>query len=543
MASSSFPASETIQPTARLSSPWESDSSYSHCHECKLEFNPRNRRHHCRLCGKIFCHDCSSNRSLIPPSSIVLIPKGGKKFNPQSHMYSTEGFIPEMDPNRMLTYTSTNNTHGINPYRSNNGGADTLIYGKGLEERYKLAREPLRVCNVCHDKLKPVQDELRASNSNAVRYNSIDPTDAKRFFNSPLAFTLGHEIRKAAYTLNNLLPLPKRPNLLYTPIKETYTLYNSGQSSPITNCKNICKTVSPNLGDLDGVRIPARLLEQAKGIAVLTVFKGGFVVGGEFGSGLVVVKLDDDRGDGNGIRWSAPSSIGTVGMSWGALAGAQISDHVFLLMNDEAVELMATSEGSIQLGADIGVAVGPIGRALEANVGATASSGEGKPAVAPIYTYSLSKGLYAGVSLDGKVIVTRHRVNEKFYGYKIRPSDLLSGKVASPPAAQPLYDALKRCHVYATNSAAVGGVASDIGEMCRGNFINSNDKGFDTKSRDHQGFYFRDEEGHIINYEDWGDSSDNFVPATLPPPRVGLQTSEYSPMSSDNSFSTSESSF
>ena len=347
---------------------------------------------------------------------------------------------------------------------------------------------------------------------------------------------------QAAYTLNNLLPLPKRSNLLYAPMKETYTLYNAGQPSPITNCKNTCKTVSPNLGDLDGVRIPARLLEQAKGIAVLTVFKGGFVVGGEFGSGLVVVKLDD-LGDDKGIRWSAPSSIGTVGMSWGALAGAQISDHVFLLMNDEAVELMATNEGSIQLGADIGVAVGPIGRALEANVGATASSGEGKPAVAPIYTYSLSKGLYAGVSLDGKVIMTRHRVNEKFYGYNIKPSDLLSGKVASPPAAQPLYDALKRCHVYATNSAAVGGVASDIGEMCRGNFINSTEKSFNTKSRDHQGLYFRDEEGHIINYEDWGDDSDDFVPATLPPARIDLQQSANSLMSSDNSFSTSESSF
>jgi len=105
----------------------------------------------------------------------------------------TEGFTisEQEDPERVLTYTS-----GTSPYRNSMGGIDTLLYGRGLEERYKLAREPLRVCDVCFEELKPLQLDLRASNSNAVRYNSIDPTDIKRLFNSPLAFTLGHEIRK-----------------------------------------------------------------------------------------------------------------------------------------------------------------------------------------------------------------------------------------------------------------------------------------------------------------------------------------------------------
>ena len=68
--------------------------------------------------------------------------------------------------------------------------------------------------------------------------------------------------------------------------------------------------------------------------------------------------------------------------------------------------------------------------------------------MSPIYSYSLSKGLYAGVSMDGRILMTRDRVNEKFYGRSVSAHEILSGKVATPPAAQPLYDALKRCRVY-----------------------------------------------------------------------------------------------
>jgi len=113
-------------------------------------------------------------------------------------------------------------------------------------------------------------------------------------------------------------------------------------------------------------------------------------------------------------------------------------------MTDDAVEMMFNNNGNVQLGADIGVAVGPLGRAFEADFGAA----PGK--FAPVYTYSLSKGFYAGVSLDGKVIVTRPRVNERFYGREVSGMELLSGQIPTPPAARPLYDALQRCHVYAT---------------------------------------------------------------------------------------------
>jgi lipid-binding SYLF domain-containing protein len=458
-ASASASPSETATRTsvATLSSPWEFDELQRQCASCDAEFNPLNRRHHCRLCGKIFCNECSNQRALIPPSSIVLVPKGGKKAKPRSAVDDaiSASFSPDEDPDRMLTYLSSD---------GNGTGSTELLYGKGLEERFKLAREPLRVCRRCFGSLQPLQEDLRNSNSNAMRFNHIDPTDPVRMFNSPLAFTLGHEIRKAAYTLNNLLPMPKRMGAVVSQQEYNNPFAIDGNTSELQQCKENCSAMSPNLGDLDGVRIPARLLEEAKGIAVMTVCKGGFGLAGvEFGSGLVVARLDADR-------WSAPSAIGTGGMSWGALVGAQVADHVFLLMTDAAVEMLFSNNGSVQLGADVGVALGPLGRSLEADFGAAPGS------VAPIYTYSLTKGFYAGVSLDGKVIFTRHRVNEKFYGRQVGAREILQGAVPTPPAAQPLYEALTRCHVYATgslpsnsrttsaNTSARDNVAAEYGE-------------------------------------------------------------------------------
>ena len=84
---------------------------------------------------------------------------------------------------------------------------DTLLYGRGLERRILLARTPQRTCHPCREQLAPLQNELCLRNSNSMRYNYIDEGDAiRRLCNSPLAFTLGHEVRKAAYALGNLLP-------------------------------------------------------------------------------------------------------------------------------------------------------------------------------------------------------------------------------------------------------------------------------------------------------------------------------------------------
>jgi SH3 domain-containing YSC84-like protein 1 len=425
---------------ATVSSAWQFDELQTNCSACQTSFNALNRRHHCRVCGNIFCHHCSSQSCLIPPSSIVLVPMGGKKAKAQESI----SFSPEADPDRMLTYIAAVDTDGSNTSTTTkNDGTRQLLYGRGLEERFKLAREPQRVCAPCWRQLQPMQSALRHSNSNAMRFNHIDPTDPRRLFNSPLAFTLGHEIRKAAYTLSNLLPQPKRMGAVVSSNEYWSSDYRNDNPQQHNNCQpsGACNGVSPTLGDLDGVRIPARLLEQARGIATLTVLKGGFGLAGlEFGTGLVVARVSP-------TAWSAPCAIGTAGVSWGALLGAVVSDHVFVLTTDAAVEMLF-EKGSVQLGADVGVALGPLGRALEADLGAS----PGQP-VAPIYTYSMSKGLYAGISLDGKIIGTREHVNEKFYGTRVTGREILAGAVPIPPAAAPLYEALQRCRIYAASGA------------------------------------------------------------------------------------------
>jgi lipid-binding SYLF domain-containing protein len=307
--------------------------------------------------------------------------------------------------------------------------------------------------------LAPLQNELREKNSNAVRYNFVNAAGVRSLCNSPLAFTLGHEVRKAAYALGNLLPNGRRMGS-FVSNDDDFSLYPPREADP---CQNNFK-VDMTLRNLDGVHIPSRLLRKAKGIAILTCAKGGLGFAGiEFGTGLVLARTNDNN-EGNDISWSAPSAIGLAGFAWGALIGAQLSDHIFLLMTDEAVRLFSTQDASIQLGVDVGVAVGPVGRSAEADL--AASRANGFMAMAPIYTYSLSKGLYAGVSMEGKVVLTRPRVNEKFYGMAVRAEELLNGSVPRPPAAQPLYDAIKRCLVYGDSVCESG--TSDVGSRNTG---------------------------------------------------------------------------
>jgi lipid-binding SYLF domain-containing protein len=304
-----------------------------------------------------------------------------------------------------------------------------------------------------------LQNELREKNSNAVRYNFVNAAGVRSLCNSPLAFTLGHEVRKAAYALGNLLPNGRRMGS-FVSNDDDFSLYPPREADP---CQNNFK-VDMTLRNLDGVHIPSRLLRKAKGIAILTCAKGGLGFAGiEFGTGLVLARTNDNN-EGNDISWSAPSAIGLAGFAWGALIGAQLSDHIFLLMTDEAVRLFSTQDASIQLGVDVGVAVGPVGRSAEADL--AASRANGFMAMAPIYTYSLSKGLYAGVSMEGKVVLTRPRVNEKFYGMTVRAEELLNGSVPRPPAAQPLYDAIKRCLVY--GDSVCESSTSDVGSRNTG---------------------------------------------------------------------------
>lgn len=179
------------------------------------------------------------------------------------------------------------------------------------------------------------------------------------------------------------------------------------------------------------------MLANAKGLAILTVFKAGFLGTARFGSGIVVARLPDGS-------WSAPSAIGTVGGGFGGQIGFELTDFVFILNDVSAVKTFAQA-GSLTLGGNVSIAAGPVGRNAEAAGAASLRS------VAGIFSYSKTKGLFAGVSLEGSGIIERRDANEKLYGRRWTARELLSGQVPPPPAAEPLLRVL--------NSRVFSGVA------------------------------------------------------------------------------------
>lgn len=175
--------------------------------------------------------------------------------------------------------------------------------------------------------------------------------------------------------------------------------------------------------------IPPSILQGAKGLAILTVVKGGFLASVRVGSGLVVARLSDGS-------WSAPSAIGTAGAGFGGQIGAELTDFVFIL-NDAAAVKTFSQAGSITLGGNVSIAAGPIGRNAEASGAASLRS------VAGIFSYSKTKGLFAGVSLEGSVIVERKDANKKFYNANVTAAQLLGGSIPAPPAADALTRVLR----------------------------------------------------------------------------------------------------
>ncbi|KAI0226050.1 hypothetical protein L0F63_005456, partial [Massospora cicadina] len=167
-------------------------------------------------------------------------------------------------------------------------------------------------------------------------------------------------------------------------------------------------------GGIDAV-IPPDILSKAKGFAILTVIKAGFVWSGRAGSGLVVARLPDGT-------WSAPSGIGSAGVGFGGQIGAQITDFLIILNTADAVK--AFSEGG-------NVTLGEIFQSLQGHLGDLLRLVAHK-----------SKGLFAGVSIEGSVILERKDANAKFYGRQVRAKELLSGAVPPPGQASILYQAL-----------------------------------------------------------------------------------------------------
>lgn len=165
--------------------------------------------------------------------------------------------------------------------------------------------------------------------------------------------------------------------------------------------------------------IPQDLLRDAKAIAVIPdMVKAGFIFGGRRGEGLISVKTADGT-------WSNPSFITMTGGSVGFQVGVSSTDVVLVFRTQRGVDSIV--DGKFTLGADAAAAAGPVGRNASAS-----TDGQFK---AEIYSYSRSRGLFAGVALDGSALRIDYDANAAVYGAGITPRRIFEGGVSNVPSA------------------------------------------------------------------------------------------------------------
>jgi len=163
--------------------------------------------------------------------------------------------------------------------------------------------------------------------------------------------------------------------------------------------------------------VPDSMFDKAEAIAVVPdVVKAGFVLGGRYGRGLLSIR----RADGT---WSNPTYMSVTGGSVGFQAGVQSTDVVLVFRTRRSVDSLV--HGKFTLGADASVAAGPVGRTATASTDAALK--------AEIYSYSRSRGLFAGVALDGTVLAIDHDSNEQVFGQGLTPRQIFDGRPQNVP--------------------------------------------------------------------------------------------------------------
>ncbi len=176
--------------------------------------------------------------------------------------------------------------------------------------------------------------------------------------------------------------------------------------------------------------IPQDLLAKAQCVVIVPgLKKGAFIVGGKYGRGFVECRKS------GGVGWSAPGSIRVEGGSFGFQIGGAEVDVIMLIMNTRGVDRLFGSK--FTLGGDASVAAGPVGR--------TASAETDAAMTAEILTWSRTRGLFAGISLNGATLRPDEDWNRELYGRKIKLKEILvTGELKSPDAAAGLREELNR---------------------------------------------------------------------------------------------------
>lgn len=168
------------------------------------------------------------------------------------------------------------------------------------------------------------------------------------------------------------------------------------------------------------------MVRNAYGIAIFpSVVKAGLGIGGRYGEG-VVLKRDRDTGE-----WYGPCFVEMVGVSYGLQIGVQSTALVLVVATEEGIKTL--QEGRITLGGNISMAAGPVGRSAEA--------GTDIQLKASMYSYSISRGVFAGASLEGSSINNNESANKLYWGEELTPSQMLS-KEAKGESIQVLLNTL-----------------------------------------------------------------------------------------------------
>jgi lipid-binding SYLF domain-containing protein len=163
-------------------------------------------------------------------------------------------------------------------------------------------------------------------------------------------------------------------------------------------------------------------------VIILSLKKGAFIVGAKYGRGFVTCRK------AGGVGWSAPGGVRVEGGSVGFQIGGSETDVVMLVMNERGAERLLSSK--FTLGGDASVAAGPVGRSVTAQTDATMR--------AEILSWSRSRGVFAGVSLQGATLRQDDDANKGMYGKKSTNREIVTGDVTPPQDAAPLLAALNK---------------------------------------------------------------------------------------------------
>ncbi|RDL36171.1 Uncharacterized protein BP5553_06783 [Venustampulla echinocandica] len=167
------------------------------------------------------------------------------------------------------------------------------------------------------------------------------------------------------------------------------------------------------------LKIPQKVIQNAVGLAIFTTMRTGLWISGAGGSGVLIGRQADGE-------WSPPSGIMLHTAGLGFLVGVDIYDCVLVINNRKALESFTKIRATI--GGEISAVAGPVGAG-----GILENDGKWKQANRPVFTYMKSRGFYAGVQVDGTVIIERTDENERFYGERIGATDIIAGKARHPP--------------------------------------------------------------------------------------------------------------